>query len=403
MNTAGLRAALVVVAALLAGCREEETITTQEVPRLTPRPRTFSAEEAAASLDHMLAAIVPHGEKGWFFKLVAPAPAAEELRKPFEEFIGSVQLGDAGGTPKWTLPEGWTEKPGGEMRAATIEVPHGGEKYELAVSSLPFDGKLPPYVEANVNRWLGQLQQAPLDGKSIAKLTRTASLKGGEATLVELVGVMERQSMALPAGHPPVAPPGEATAATTSAARSTDGETGEAKAASSGTTESAGAAAPRQPPMAGSMGGGVAPADEFAKPTEFTYTPPSDWKPGQTTSMRKAAFIVADGNPQTGVTVTQFPAKAAMTDPIAQAQRWAGEAELRASDDELRSLMEETEIDGATGQMFELLGSGARGVRAAMVQRGDVVWFFKMTGERELVESQREEFAAFLESVKFAK
>jgi hypothetical protein len=37
-----------------------------------------------------------------------------------------------------------------------------------------------------------------------------------------------------------------------------------------------------------------------------------------------------------------------------------------------------------------------------MVQRGELMWFFKMTGERTLVESQREAFAEFLKSIKFS-
>jgi hypothetical protein len=38
-----------------------------------------------------------------------------------------------------------------------------------------------------------------------------------------------------------------------------------------------------------------------------------------------------------------------------------------------------------------------------MVEQGDQVWFFKMTGDRALVEKQEAAFGKFLESVKFAK
>jgi hypothetical protein len=37
-----------------------------------------------------------------------------------------------------------------------------------------------------------------------------------------------------------------------------------------------------------------------------------------------------------------------------------------------------------------------------MVKQGDQVWFFKMTGDRTLVEDQREAFHKFIESIKFA-
>jgi hypothetical protein len=36
-----------------------------------------------------------------------------------------------------------------------------------------------------------------------------------------------------------------------------------------------------------------------------------------------------------------------------------------------------------------------------MVQRDDTVWFFKLTGDRKLAESQQETFRGFLATVKF--
>jgi hypothetical protein len=154
------------------------------------------------------------------------------------------------------------------------------------------------------------------------------------------------------------------------------------------------------------MGAPVQVAGEFAKPVEFTYEPPTGWQPGQTSAMRKAAFVVADGDKNAEVTVMPFPANAAMSDPIAQAQRWAGQAGLTMTDDELKAAAKELKISGATGQQFTLLGEGGEkplGILAAMVEQGDQVWFFKMTGDRALVEKQEAAFEKFLESVKFAK
>jgi hypothetical protein len=101
-----------------------------------------------------------------------------------------------------------------------------------------------------------------------------------------------------------------------------------------------------------------------------------------------------------------FPASGPMADPAAQARRWAGEVGLAdKSDEELKQTETAVTIDGVEGQQFNLLGpdnaDGPRGTLAAMVRRGDQMWFFKMTGDRTLVESQREAFAAFLKSVDF--
>jgi hypothetical protein len=37
-----------------------------------------------------------------------------------------------------------------------------------------------------------------------------------------------------------------------------------------------------------------------------------------------------------------------------------------------------------------------------MVVRGDQAWFFKMSGDRKVVEDQRDAFNKFIESIKFA-
>ena len=353
----------------LAGCREPDSITTVETPRSEPRAEPVDVEKLRETLDYMLAAIVPAGEKAWFFKLVVPGSAIEELRKPFDQFIASVELGEDEAPPTWTLPEGWQQSPASEMRAATIEIPHDGATLELAVSSLPFRGKLAPYVEMNVNRWLGQLQQAELPGETIAKMTRQAPVKGGEATVVELAGDMDRQASAMPAGHPPVdsAPRGE-----------------------------------RPETQAGT------PPAEVAMPKEFTYEAPAGWQPGKINSMRKAAFNVVDGDQQAEVTVMPFPASGAMGDPVAQAQRWAGQVGLASQTEaDLDKNKTTVTIDGVEGQQFDLFGPGAaggpRGILAAMIRRGELMWFFKMDGDQALVEKQREAFGQFIESIEFVE
>ena len=37
-----------------------------------------------------------------------------------------------------------------------------------------------------------------------------------------------------------------------------------------------------------------------------------------------------------------------------------------------------------------------------MVTRGDTIWFFKLTGDRDLVAAQRDKFQSFLKSLRFA-
>ena len=54
----------------------------------------------------------------------------------------------------WTVPAGWTERPGEGMRRATFTVDAGGQTYECALTSLAGEAG---GVSANVMRWAGQL------------------------------------------------------------------------------------------------------------------------------------------------------------------------------------------------------------------------------------------------------
>ncbi len=75
-----------------------------------------------------------------------------------------------GGGLTWTAPPQWQSKPASGMRKATFVM---GEGSELAVTAFPGDvgGEL-----ANVNRWRGQLQVAPISEAELAgALTRLES------------------------------------------------------------------------------------------------------------------------------------------------------------------------------------------------------------------------------------
>jgi len=76
---------------------------------------------------------------------------------------------------RWTLPKGWTESAGGQMRYATLKPPVVG-KVDASVVVLPgpAGGEL-----ANVNRWRGQIGLPPLDDGALAKARKVVKTKAG--------------------------------------------------------------------------------------------------------------------------------------------------------------------------------------------------------------------------------
>ena len=75
------------------------------------------------------------------------------------------------------------------------------------------------------------------------------------------------------------------------------------------------------------------------------------------------------------------------------------------SDAEVEKLAQPTSLSGLEGTYVELSSpenvADQRSICVAMVKRQDWVWFFKMSGSSELVNSQKTAFQEFLKSVVF--
>jgi len=97
------------------------------------------------------------GESGdrrvfWFFKFNGPVAAVEAAEPGFRQWLKSISL--SGEEPTWTVPDGWTERPGGGMRYATLLAPDGTE---ATVTTFGVRGSVTDQIEANLSRWRGQV------------------------------------------------------------------------------------------------------------------------------------------------------------------------------------------------------------------------------------------------------
>jgi hypothetical protein len=139
------RTYLAVAAAALAGvaCSRED-VTHYTVPKQDP-PRSAAMPAGMGGMGAM-------GSDG-----VEPPPAP------------------AGGGLRWTLPTGWTESAGGQMRYATLKPPVTG-RIDASVVMLPgpAGGEL-----ANVNRWRNQIGLPPLDEPALAKARTVVKTRAG--------------------------------------------------------------------------------------------------------------------------------------------------------------------------------------------------------------------------------
>lgn len=403
------RCLLLAITSLALGCGKPDQIQTYTVAK---EPAPLAAGEVAsatgnnpaqpaAATDRMLAAILPDGGRAWFFKVVGPMAAIDKHAEAIDGFFASVRPAGDKPLPAWKLPEGWTQQPGNEFRAATIVIP-GDKPLDLTVSTLGWSGSQDDLL-LNINRWRGQMQLAKIGPQQLAESTR--EVKAGDATItvVDLTGRFQSGMTPPFAGRAPFAgganaPPGLNPSAPNAPAGPAELPAGHPPLApDSAKAASAPAIAPRGP----------------AQSDVPKFTLPEKWKvlPIEEGSMRKAAFDVADGSKQALITVTQFSARVpAMADPLQNVNRWRGEIGLsRVDDDTLEKVTESIEVGGEKATFMAAIPDTTKpeesqveqATLAAMVRVGDEMWFFKMKGNRDLVAAEQQNFRDFLKSVRF--
>ncbi len=170
------------------------------------------------SKSRILGGVFPAGAETWFFKMTGPDALVEGQRELFKKFLESVHpegaeastapppmprpmnanaggndtnaptpppIATAQGAPvQYSLPPGWEEKPLTPMRLASFKTTAPeGEETDVSVVSLPgvAGGNL-----ANVNRWRGQMQLAPLDEATLAQSVEHVRVNGHDFLLVDL-------------------------------------------------------------------------------------------------------------------------------------------------------------------------------------------------------------------------
>jgi hypothetical protein len=344
------RTAFITVCAIpllgLMGCQNEEEIQHYRVDRAESVSREFAPK--GQSKVRMLGAMIPHGDRVWFFKLRGPVSLVGKYKEEFTHFIRSLRFHDEGEKPiTWTVPKDWKEEPGRGMRYATFRL--GPEEATQELTVIPL-GREAGSVLANVNRWREELGLDKVSAADLDKVTTTIKVHGNSATLVDLKGPGARAN-------------------------------------------------PMSAPFADLKGlPGTA-------PPSLNYRTPKTWQksvdPG---AGRLAAFQVSEGDEVAVVGISSFPGR---TGGLAlNVNRWRAQVGLEeASAEEMGKEVREMEVDGERAYYVNLAGPkgepGRKRLLGVMVLKDDHSWFFTMKGPAGLVSKQQSTFEAFIKSVRF--
>jgi len=138
-------------------------------------------------------------------------------------------------------------------------------------------------------------------------------------------------------------------------------------------------------------------AEGNAAPTRWTT--PAGWKELAPTAIRIGNFLIAGANDKKAeVAITSFPGTVGTE--LANVNRWRREIGLEAVDQGGISSQMIT-IDSKEGKLYDFAGASANTVVVSL-PRDDATWFFKLRGDKAVVDGAKASFLDFLKSVHFS-
>ena len=307
----------------------------------------------------------------------------------------------------WTVPAGWEEKPASGMRVASYGVKRpDGRSADISVVAM--GGGAGGELE-NVNRWRDQIGLEPATEADLAGLRSIIPAGNRQVVVYELDGkkaVLDGKYAArtlaaiLPAGEMTVffkitgenALVAEQKPQFLAWLKSVD--TGGGSAEPAPEAPSAASAAP-----AGSAGSSGLAAGGGAGGLP-NWQVPSGWKAAGPKPMRLASFDIPDAAGNGDISISKLAGDGGGL--LANVNRWRGQvglAPLEASALSANSKAVAT-AGGDNGTWVELVGA-EKTILGAIVVRGDVSWFFKMTAPSAVAARNREAFEQFVRSIRF--
>ena len=391
VQTVGMRFTVVTVVSALAwmaaGCGKDE-VRVYQAPQETPT----------------VAAANPQGK-------TTQSPSASEV--PGSAASGSAAA-EAGASERpavpWTVPAGWEEKPASGMRVASYGVKRpDGRSADISVVAM--GGGAGGELE-NVNRWRDQIGLEPATEADLAGLRSIIPAGNRQVVVYELDGkkaVLDGKYAArtlaaiLPAGEMTVffkitgenALVAEQKPQFLAWLKSVD--TGGSGGESVPEASSAAPAAPAAPAASTGSSGSVAGGAADGLPN---WQVPSGWKAAGPKPMRLASFDIPDAAGNGDISISKLAGDGGGL--LANVNRWRGQvglAPLEASALSANSKAVAT-AGGDNGTWVELVGS-EKTILGAIVVRGDVSWFFKMTAPAAVAARNREAFEQFVRSIRF--
>ena len=370
---------LMLASLLVTGCRDKQ-ITAYRAPK---DPVATATPPAMASTN---SGALPEGHPA-----IDGSPSSPTQSAP-GGMAGTAVPTASGSDLTWTAPSTWTVKPNGAMRKGSFGLKGAGGEADLSITAFPgATGGL----EANLNRWRGQVGLSPQAPAEVTAAAEKFSANGLDFIVVDYAGGGNRLVGAIvPYGGNSwffkLMGPDAVVAAQKDAFREFL-HTVKEPAAPSAQPQ------PQPAPAPVSMANTPVPT---ASGSGLTWIAPAAWTAKPNGSMRKGSFAIKGDGGEADLGITAFPGATGGLE--ANLNRWRGQVGLPPqAPAEVTAAVEKFSANGLDFLVVDYAGGGNRLI-GAIVPYGGNSWFFKLMGPDALVAAQKETFREFLHSVKEA-
>jgi hypothetical protein len=344
----------------------------------------------------------------------APAAAMPQGHPDLSPGTGSPTL-------KYKAPSGWQEVAPGEMRAASFRV-SGQNGKQADVSVVPLPGMAGGDLD-NVNRWRGQVGLKGVSQEELSKLAQPVEIDHQPAQLYDQAGenpgsgdktrilaaITRREGTAwffkmtgddaLVAEQKPAFIEFLKSVSLPSAA-------GQAGLPPSHPPIGGSELPPSHPPIEGAkMQAQSAPAASSGQ-DKPAWQVPAGWQEAPGGQFLVAKFLIKGaGDAQAAVNVSTSAGDGGGL--LANLNRWRGQLGLGPVDEaDLSKQVQPLELPGTKATLADISGTDARTghkahLLAAIVPQGQQTWFYKLMGDEQVVQQQKEAFTKFVQTAKY--
>jgi hypothetical protein len=307
----------------------------------------------------------------------------------------------------WTLPAGWEQVPPGEMRVASFRIKaEAGKQADVGIFPLP--GMAGRDID-NVNRWRGQVGLEPISEEAMAKAAEPVEITGQKAQLFDVAGqnpssAEKTRILAAILRRDDVSWFFKMNGDDALVAQQKPAFVQFLKSLQFSAPVAQAQLPPSHPPIDAAAAAPQPATSSGDNPDKPKWQTPAGWTEVNGGQFLVAKFTIAGTTP-TSVNVSMSPGEGGGM--ALNVNRWRGQLGLpQASEADLGKLVTQVDTGGGKAMFVDMTGTEPRTGQktrlvGAIVPQANRTWFYKLMGNEQVVDQQKDAFVKFVQTAQY--